>query len=395
MKAPVVRKILLFFLVGSMCGCTSSPAGGSTGIGGSTSSAGSGGNTAAGTGGAAGGSGGTAAATGGAPVASGSGGATDAGSAGRDAAIDGNDAAGGSPASLAPAGGACPGGPYGIPIPKDNQATLVRGGLGGQLEGPAWVASQKALYFCASGGGSANGQIYKYTPADGQFTSFAKNVGIGGLAMDRDGMLVAASYDKRTLTRFDPATGDRTDVPGGGTFMGKAFNEVNDVVVRSDGNMYFSDPQYGTPAGTLPMAFYRLSPPPASSLTAILMERWPNGIALSPDGLWLYLSTTEGGPALQRLPLGIDGAPSGPAVTWKEATSDGMAVDCAGNIYLSGNTDQIIVISPTDQMLGSIVGIGGVFVTNSAFGNDDRKTLYITAGDSLYKIQLNVPGFPN
>jgi gluconolactonase len=295
-------------------------------------------------------------------------------------------------AGLGPAGGACPGGPYGTPIPAVNKATLVRGGFGGQLEGAVWVAAQKALYFCVYAGGLTNGQIQKYTPADGQFTTFVNNVGVGGLAMDQNGMLVAASYDKHTLTRFDPATGTRTDVPG---FTGKTFNEVNDVVVRSDGNMYFSDPQFGPAPGTQPMSFYHLSPPPASTITAILMAKNANGIALSPDGLSLYLSTTDGGPALMRVPLGIDGAPSGPAATLNEAASDGMAVDCAGNVYLSGRTDQIIVISPTDQMVGTIVGIGGVFVTNSAFGDEDRKTLYMTAGASLYKIQLNVPGFPN
>jgi gluconolactonase len=215
--------------------------------------------------------------------------------------------------------------------------------------------------------------------------------------MDPQGMLVAASYDKRTLTRFDPATGQRTDVPGGSMYMGQPFDEVNDAVVRADGNIYFSDPNYATPAGTMAMAFYRLSPPPQSMVTRITTAKNANGIALSPDGAWLYLSTTDGGPALQRFAVNADGSVAAKGTSWTDPTSDGMAVDCAGNLYLSdaGQTNLIRVISPTDQALGTISGLGSGYVTNSAFGGTDHKTLYITTSEALYKIDLNVPGFPN
>ncbi|HVR62354.1 MAG TPA: SMP-30/gluconolactonase/LRE family protein [Polyangia bacterium] len=300
------------------------------------------------------------------------------------------------PATLGPAGFVCPAGPFPNPLPLNLSATLIKGGFAGELEGPAWVASQKALYFVQSGGGSSNGLINKYTPADGTFAVFASNVGVGGLAVDPDGMLVAASYDSRSLTRFDPATGQRTAIPGGASFNGQPFNEVNDAVVRADGNIYFSDPNYAEPQGMAPMAFYRLSPPPGSKVTQILLADFANGIALSPDGAWLYLGTT-GGPALRRLPLAADGSVMAPGTQWKEPTSDGMAVDCAGNLYLSvaGATNMITVVSPADQPLGNIVGLGGGYVTNSAFGDDDHQTLYITTSQALYKIRLNAPGFPN
>ncbi|HVR01134.1 MAG TPA: SMP-30/gluconolactonase/LRE family protein [Polyangia bacterium] len=326
---------------------------------------------------------------------------------GPDAAAEmsGKDAAAGEagndgpapPAPLGPAGGACPGGPYGNPLPANLNATLVKS-FPGELEGPAWVAAQKALYFAQSGGGSNNGLINKYTPADGKFTVFASNVGVAGLAVDPDGMLVAASYDSRSLTRFDPATGKRTDVAGGSRYNGQPFDEVNDVVVRADGNMYFSDPNYATPPGTQPQAFYRLSPPPESKVSLVFMAKNANGIALSPDGAWLFVATTDnGGTPLRRIPVAADGSVSGQGTTWKEASSDGMGVDCAGNLYLSvaTATNVIEVISSSDQPLGNIVGLGGGYVTNSAFGDDDRKTLYITTSEGLYKIQMNVPGFPN
>lgn len=322
---------------------------------------------------------------------SGTGGADDGG------ARDGGT--GGVAAALGPAGGACPGGAYMMPLPAIKTATLVRGGFGGELEGPVWVASQKALYFTQSGAGNANGRVNKYTPADGTFTTLVMNVGIGGLAVDTQGMLLAASYDRRSITRLDPVTGTRADVAGGDSYMGQPFNEVNDVVMRSDGNIYFSDPQYDSvPRGTRPMAFYRLSPPPESKVSLVFPAAGANGIALSPDGMYLYLGVTESnGPPLHRMTLNVDGSINGAGVAWKEAGSDGMAMDCAGNLYLAvaGGKNSIHVVSPTDQALGDITGLGAGYVTNSAFGDDDHQTLYITTSDSLYKIRLNVPGFPN
>jgi len=294
--------------------------------------------------------------------------------------------------SLGPAGGACPGGPYGSPLPADRTAAMIRGFPGRTLEAPVWVAAQKALYFSDIGGTLTNGRIQKYTPADGKIAVFVDNVGIGGLAVDAQGMLVAASHDKQRLTRFDPATGQRTDVEGGAMYLGKPFNQVNDVVVRSDGNMYFSDPTYqlaGRP-GQGVMAFYRLSP--LGEVTRLATATNPNGVALSPDGSSLYLATTGGGP-LQKLALAADGSPMGAGATFISSNSDGMAVDCAGNLYLTAGG--LKVYSATGQSLGNIGGLSSGFTTNSAFGGDDRQTLFITNSTALYQIKLNVPGFPD
>ena len=295
------------------------------------------------------------------------------------------------PSTLGPAGGACPGGPYGAPLPADRTATMIRGFPGRTLEAPVWVPAQHALYFSDIGGTLTNGRIQKYTPADGKIAVFVDNVGIGGLALDPQGMLVAAAHDRQRLSRFDPATGQRTDVEGGAMYMGKPFNQVNDVVVRSDGNMYFSDPTYqlaGRP-GQGVMAFYRLSP--MGAVTRIATATNPNGVALSPDGLSLYLGTTGGGP-LQRFALAADGSPM-TGSTFLSSNSDGMAVDCAGDLYLASGG--IKVYSSTGQSLGSIAGLSSGFTTNSAFGGEDRRTLFITNSTALYQIHLEVPGFPN
>ncbi len=90
----------------------------------------------------------------------------------------------------------------------------------------------------------------------------------------------------------------------------------------------------------------------------------------------------------------MDGSPDGAPEEWNEASSDGMAMDCAGNLYISID-NQIRVLSPEDDVLGNITGLGSGYVTNSAFGDASHKTLYITTNTSLYKAELAVPGFPN
>lgn len=295
-------------------------------------------------------------------------------------------------AALGPSGGACvAGATYGSPLPQARTAKLIRGGFR-ELEGPVWVAAQHALYFCEAGQTPATGRIHKYTPADGKIVAFLEGVGVGGLAMDPQGKLVAATYDKLRLSRIDPATGARSDVAGAAAYMGKPFNEVNDVVVRADGNMYFSDPSYGAGAGNQDAAaFYRLSP--VGLVSRIAAAKDANGVALSPDGAWLYLGTT-GGPAVQRFALAADGSPVGAATTWKDPGSDGMAVDCAGNLYFT-NAGVVKVVSPNDEPLGTIDGLGTSYVTNAAFGGEDRKTLFVTTGAALYQLELAIPGFPN
>jgi gluconolactonase len=393
------------WLLSAVVGCSSTPsapanaagAGNEAGSGASTTTGGiapggnaAGGNAAAGSNTGGGGSN----ATGGAPGGSAPGGAG-AGAGG------GGSASGGSGGSapqtkLGPTGNTCPAGPFSAPLSGNTAATLVKGNLGGELEGPVWLESQQALFFTQAGGGNANGKINKYTPADGMLTTFVSNVGVGGLAVDADGKLLAASYDKRSITRFDPTTKERTDVTGGASFNGDTLNEVNDLVMRTDGNIYFSDPQYDSvPRGTKPMAFYRLSPPPESKVTKVLGADGANGVALSPDGAFLYLGTTEeGGGPVRRVALAADGSVSGEPVEWNEGSSDGMAVDCAGNLYITID-NQVRVLSPTDEVLGNITGLGNGYVTNCAFGDADHRTLYITTSSSLYKVQLAVPGFPN
>jgi gluconolactonase len=288
---------------------------------------------------------------------------------------------------LGPAGAACPAGAtYGNPLPADLTVTMVKGGFG-VTEGPVWLAAQKALYFSEFEGAN---RIHKYTPATDQFVVFADNVGVNGLTMDDKGSILAASQDMQRVTRFDPVTGARTQLPGADRYLGKPFNAVNDVIARADGNIYFSDPTFmqNNRPGQGVTAVYRLW---NGEVTRVATGKQPNALHISLDGHWLYV-TSSGGDPVRRFPLnadgstGAEGAPIG-------VPSESLALDCAGNLYLSSD-GKIRVYTADGKPLGTFANITAG-ITNLAFGDDDLRTLYITARAALYKVRLNVPGLGN
>jgi gluconolactonase len=198
---------------------------------------------------------------------------------------------------------------------------------------------------------------------------------------------VSCEHQTRAVTRTEH-DGSRTVLVD--RIGGKRFNSPNDVVVRSDGTVYFSDPDYQLSSGTpseLPMAVYRVSPKGEVSVVDKMDK--PNGVALSPDESTLYVGAVDG--KVRKYAVSADGS-TGPRVDFGDvAGPDGMGVDCAGNLYVTGSGG-VQVISPDGKKLGAIVGFNGA--TNVAFGGGERKTLYITAGDSLYSIELLIPGYP-
>ena len=181
-------------------------------------------------------------------------------------------------------------------------------------------------------------------------------------------------------------------------FEGQNFSSPNDVTVRSDGNIYFTDPawQVGNRPENHPQSVYRRAPNGDLSGAGVfnnrveaLDNRRPNGISLSPDESLLYVAVSDPN-AILSYNLDAAGVPSASTTFINGTGSDGMAIDCAGNLYLTSNGVQIY--SPSGDSLGSISVTGST--TNVAFGGPENKTLYITAGDSLYSVELNVPGFP-
>ena len=110
----------------------------------------------------------------------------------------------------------------------------------------------------------------------------------------------------------------------------------------------------------------------------------------------IYVASTGGTP-LRKFALAKDGTAATTPQMVSSSSSDGMAIDCAGNLYLTtreGGKSVVRVISPAGQMLGTIGGFADG-TSNAAFGGADHQTLFVTAGGGLYQIKLNVPGFPN
>lgn len=381
-------------------GCGDAPAslgtgGSSTGGGPSSDGDGAGGSAASG------GSGGSGAGTGG--VSSGGSGA--GGSGGSGGASSGGHGAGGGSGGAGSAVFVCPPGseslsptlaaptalPGTLPPPAgdDPNANTI-------VEGPLWLDG--ALYLS---------QFREYPPFPGQvlrhtgtaFEVFVPAVDTNGLAVQGDGLIVAAGYGVGGLLLIDPEAAPPSTTTLIAEYMGSRLRGPNDLAIRSDGNIYFSDPDYqcGSPCTyQTESRIYRL-PAGAGALEVIpksASNTNPNGILLSIDESTLYVSGPAG---IDSYALDANGAvTSGPTAFGSGLSNvDGLAKDCAGNIYAAANGD-IAVLSPA----GTPVGSGTITVpnetTNAAFGGPNRTVLYITtrAQAGVYSVDLGIPGFP-
>lgn len=269
-------------------------------------------------------------------------------------------------------------------------------GFAGNLEGPVWIGD--ALYLSEMSGDPydaahpriAKARILRVGSDDAVSVAVADS-GSNGLAVDGAGAIVAAVHKDGTLTRFTLPDGAASYVATG--FMGARFNAPNDLVIRSDGNIYFSDPEYQAP--TQPpqpaMRVYRVSPTgEVSALDDSFVD--PNGVTLSLDETWLYVAARTG----RRYPLAADGSIGAGEDFPPTSGVDGVALDCAGNLYVARGRD-VVVYDTAANVIGNI-RIPDLFsVTNLAFGGADRRTLYITGlgpRRGLFKLALDIPGRP-
>jgi gluconolactonase len=283
--------------------------------------------------------------------------------------------------------------PTPLPPAELRTAQLVKDGFD-FVEGPVWIDGALLFSDMNMAGSQTLGppsQIHRLVPP-AAVTSFVASSGSNGIARWSDRRLIAATHDTRSLSFFDAQTGARADIAI--TFGGKKFNSPNDLAVREDGWVYFTDPNYqlGTRTSETKTAVYRVKLSDAStSEDAILIDDsldQPNGIALSPDQQTLYVGSADN--EVFRFDVAEDGNVTGKTVFAAPGNSDGFTVDCAGNLYVTAGTVQ--VFAPNGDKLGEIDV--GDSPSNVAFGGTAAKTLYITAQDSLYAIELNVPGFP-
>lgn len=304
----------------------------------------------------------------------------------------------------------CPAGPFSAPLPANATAVRVEGlppsdafnNMGNtrtNVEGPVWIGDK--LYVSEFEFQPApSSRILALDPVSGTVSVALASTGSNGLAVDMSGALIATDHKQGAVVRMRfPLSGSGEVITG--MFDGKRFNSPNDLAVRSDGTLYFSDPDYQAPS-MHPQAktrVYQLAAGATGAPTVIDENRsQPNGVTLSADERTLYVAGSDG---ISRYPVNADGTVmpgSGTRSNAFNGGADGLGMDCAGNLYVTAG-QRIVVLSPDDKELGSISVSGAESVTNVAFGGAEHKTLFITSMGSgnqrgVFRVDLNVPGFP-
>jgi gluconolactonase len=267
---------------------------------------------------------------------------------------------------------------------------------GSFTEGPAYGPGG-CVYFSDIGN-----RIMKFDPATRKTSVYREPSGrANGLDFDLQGRLVAAEGANSGGNRRISITEKDGTVHGlAERWNGKRFNSPNDVTIDTKGRIYFTDPRYvgDEPREIDTESVYRVDPD--GTVTQIITDvQKPNGIILSPDMKTLYLADSNPGGNQHLLAFALKPEGSvGPKQLLhdfgKERGIDGMSVDIKGNIYGaagSGKTGGVYVFSPEGKQLTFIPT--PETPTNCVFGDKDRKTLYITAGKSLYRIKLKIEGF--
>jgi gluconolactonase len=269
------------------------------------------------------------------------------------------------------------------------------GGALGPTEGPVWWKEGGYLLYSDI----HNSRRMKYTPGQGASVFAEPTNRANGLTRDLQGRLLACEHDSRRVTRQE-ADGSITVIAN--SFQGRRLNRPNDIVVKSDGSIYFTDP-WSSPLPPeqwdLPFSgVYRLSPD-LGTLTLLLDDMvFPNGLAFSPDESVLYIDDFRRGhirafamapngtlaKQTDRVFVDLRGPESG--------GPDGMKVDTAGNVYCGGSGG-IYIMDPKGKKLGRIVH-GRPETTNIAFGGDDWRTLYFTNWYFLNAVKVKIPGVP-
>lgn len=270
------------------------------------------------------------------------------------------------------------------------------------LEGPFWVARWGALIFSdVVEQNAAAAKIYRFDPRTREFSVVpypGMPITTNGLAVDAKDQLVACERWNGVLARVSDA--QRVIVVQQGA-DGLTLNAPNDLTIRTDGNIYFTDTTWGAqPGAHAPTAVYRVAPNGARSVA--FQINMPNGIALSPDGNTLYVGS-DAQDRLWRLPVAADGKvgsaePFGNADANPQSrlhVPDGMCVDDLGRVYVTNNSAEvsaIIVFREDGHYYGRIPLPAPP--SNCTFGAADRRTLYVTTLHALYEVQLDTPGLP-
>jgi gluconolactonase len=270
------------------------------------------------------------------------------------------------------------------------------------LEGPFWVASEGALIFSdvvEQNGPAAT--IYRFDPRTRAFSKLpypGSPTSTNGLAMDAMGRLLACERWNGALVRV---SGTERQLLAQSSPDGQPLNAPNDLTLRQDGNIYFSDTTWGKrPGAHAATAVYRMSP--EGALSVAFKVDMPNGVVLSPDGNTLYVGS-DAQDRLWRLSVAADGTvvsaePFGDVGKDPQSrihVPDGLCVDDRGWVYVTNNSTEvsaIVVFDSTGHFAGRIPFPAPP--SNCTFGGPDRRTLYVTTLHAIYEVPMGTPGLP-
>jgi gluconolactonase len=297
--------------------------------------------------------------------------------------------AGGAGAGTSVGGAGGEGGSYEGVNPLDGAPAveLVQGGFG-FTEGTVWIPALGVLRFSDIPGN----RIHEYDPSTDTVSVWREPSGnTNGNALTPDGDLVMCEHSGRRLSR-SVAAGTPAPVAVVTTYQGDVFNSPNDAIVRSDGQIYFTDPTYGLGNQSPDLAFRGVFRVDAQGGVHLVDDDYdqPNGIALSPDESKLYVSDSAAGDVFV-YEVAPDGSTGPRALFVDLGPSDGMAVDDAGNLYFT-TANGVEVFADDGTAWGTIAFPERP--ANCAFGDTDRRTLYVTARTGLYRVRLAIPGMP-
>jgi gluconolactonase len=297
-------------------------------------------------------------------------------------------------------------------VPVGAQIEKVAGGFG-FIEGPVWIPAGYLLF-----SDIPHNVIRKWSPNEKTSVFLEKSgyigkpyrpiptslnmgnlipllIGSNGLTIDHQGRLLICEHGNRRVERLEN-DGTRTILAD--KFEGKRLNSPNDVVVKSDGAIYFTDPPFGLQStnskAELPFAGVFLLKDGKLQVIAKDLKA-PNGIAFSPDEKYLYIDDS-GTKSYLRYDVQPDDTIANGQTFYddsknpKEGVPDGIKIDRQGNIYATGPGGVVYIFSAQEKLLGELKPPEGP--ANLAWGDADGKMLYMAAGSSVYRIHLATVG---
>jgi len=264
-------------------------------------------------------------------------------------------------------------------------------------EGPVWHRREATFYWVDIVGDT----IWRWSAARGRELVMRPSGKANGLTLDAEGRLVAAGWARRSIWRLEE---DGSISTLSTHYEGKRINSPNDLVVKSDGAIYFTDPSgalnnVGMGGDDLQRyldfhGVYRLEP--SGELRLVVRDFvYPNGLAFSPDESLLYVNDTRA-MLIRVFKVREDGLLDAGRVFAKvdgdgPGRPDGMKVDVEGNVYCTGPSG-VHIFSPDGRWLGRIKVPG--HITNFSFGGDDSRDLFVVTQTSVLRTRLGIPGLP-